>query len=127
MPIRYTKSGEPYIDPVRMKAQITFLEPMTGSDVSGTTVTYQVGAPPDIAWAEIISVRATDVIKAGQDVSQVFITANIRYRPASPRTAQMRFQDSRGNQYVIMAVEDLVPGKLKYQALTSKLIGQDAN
>jgi SPP1 family predicted phage head-tail adaptor len=123
MPIRFTRSGEPYLDPARMNAQITFLEPVTGADASGTTVTAQVGNPPDTAWAEVLPVRGTDVIKAGQDVSKTYVTATVNYRPDNPRSAQDKFQDSRGFVYVIQSVQDLVPGMLKYQVLTSELIG----
>lgn len=120
--IRYTKEGEPYIDPAEMKAQLTFLEPTSGLDGSGSTVTYLVGSPPDTTWAKVEPVRGIDVIKAGQDVSQVQILAGIRYR-APGRSSQMRFKDSRGLVYVIQAVEDVAPGKLKYQVLTCLLIG----
>lgn len=105
-----------------MNARITFLEPTSGMDASGAVTSYAPASPPDMAWAEIVPVRGTDVIKSGQDVSQAFIAATIRYRPASPRTAQMRFQDSRGLVYVIQSVEDVAPGRLKYQVLTSLLI-----
>lgn len=127
MPIRYTKDGEPYLDPSRMTAQITFLDPVAGTDASGATVSYAPGSPPDTAWAEIVPVRGADALKAGQDVSMVYITATINYRASNPRTAQMRFWDSRMNQYVIKAVEDVVPGMLKFQVLTSLLVGQDAD
>jgi head-tail adaptor len=119
--IRYTKDGEPYLDPSAMKALITFLEPTTTTGTSGSVTGYAPGSPPDTTWAEIVPVRGTDVIKAGQDVSQVRITATVRYR-APGRSAQDQFQDARGLVYVIQAVEDVVPGKLKYQVLTALLL-----
>lgn len=124
MPIRY-KDGEPFLDPAKMKARITFLEQVTGMDASGTKVTYAAGSPPDVTSAEIVPIRGTDLIKAGQEVSLAYVSATIRFRPPG-RSANTRFRDSRGRVYIIQAVDDVAPGALKYQVLTSLLISAAA-
>lgn len=122
MPIQRTKNGEPYHDPGKRQARITFLEQALVADASGQAETWVEGAPPDVTSAEITSVRGLDVIKNGQDVSQVQIIATIAYKPPG-RTATERFRDLRGNVYVIQAVRDLDPGSIKYQELVCLLIG----
>jgi head-tail adaptor len=125
MPIQYTADGEPWIDPAKLRVPITFLEETTTQDASGSAVAWLAGNPPDVTRAEIVPVRGLDVLKAGQDVSQVQIIATIRYA-APGRNAQNRFQDLRGNIYVIKAVEDVLPGRLVYQVLTCLLIGANS-
>lgn len=125
MPIKWTQSGEPWIDPARLRSRITFLRPSQATDASGASSSWAAASPPDVTNAELMPVRGTDVIKAGQDVTQVYLTATIRYAPPG-RTASMRFQDSKGVIYIIQAVEDLVPGRPVYQVLTCLLLGANA-
>lgn len=122
MPARWSKAGEPQLDPGRRRERITFLQPVTVEDASGTSTAWQPSSPADVTSAEIVQVRGVDVIKAGQDVTQVYCTATIRYAPPG-RRANARFQDSRGNVYVIQAVKDMEPGRLVYQELVCLLIG----
>ena len=122
MPIRYNEDGEPYIDPGKLSELVTFLAPVTGTDASGAAVTWAISDPPDTAYAELVSIRAEDVIKGGQDVSKVWVTITIRYvKPGRQATAQV--QDSSGNIYIIEAVENISPARKKYQKLTCLLIG----
>lgn len=123
MPIRRSKDGEPFQDPAKRRARITFLEQEIVADASGSSESWAVGVPPDITSAEIMTMSGIDVIKAGQDVAQVKIIATIRYKLPG-RTASMRFQDLRGNVYVIQAVRDIDPGRLVFQELTCLLISQ---
>lgn len=105
MPIKVDDSGTPYMDPGRLKHQITFLDQVIGSDVSGTSLTYAAADPPETAAAEIRPMRGTDKIKAGQEVSQVLIIVTIRYRATA--TANRRIQAPGGSVYVIQAVENI--------------------
>lgn len=123
MPIRYDKrTGEPFIDPARLNSPITFLAPIASGDISGATVTWAAGNPPDIAYAELRPIRAADVIKGGQDVSKVWYTAIVRY-VAPGRSPDARFQDGDGNVYVIEAAEPILPGRKVYQELICEFIG----
>lgn len=125
MPVKRTPSGEPYMDPGKMRARITFLEQSIVDDASGKSARYAAGSPPDVTRAEITSVSGTDVIKSGQDVAQVKIVATIRYKPPG-RKSTMRFQDRRGNVYVIQAVRDLDPGRIVFQELVCLQLGANA-
>jgi SPP1 family predicted phage head-tail adaptor len=95
----------PAINPGQFRHKITLLEQTSGSDESGVTVTYQPDNPPVTAWAKIEYLRADDVIKAGQDVSQVFLKVTMWYRPEF--ATNKRIQAPNGNQYVIQAVENV--------------------
>lgn len=122
MPIRW-RAGEPYLDPAALSARITWLEPQTVSGVSGSKVTYAPSDPPDRTWAEISAVRGRDAMSAGQDVSQVYLKVTIRPR-LNDHLENRRFQDARGRMYRVQAVEDIVPGRLRFQVLTCLLIAQ---
>lgn len=122
MPVKRTKSGEPWIDPAKLRTPITFLIQHVAPDRSGVAATWLPASPPDITRAEIVQVNGMDLIKSGQDVSQLPCVVTIRYT-APGRTASMRFQDPDGNVYVIQAVANLDPGRKKYQQLTSLLLG----
>lgn len=95
----------PEIDPGRFRHQITLLSPVTGSDSSGVSVTYAAASPPIVAWVEIEYVRGVDVIKAGQDASQVFLKVTGWWR--SQFTTNSRIQSPSGNVYIIQAVENV--------------------
>ena len=124
MPVKYDKDGEPYIDPAKLREPITFLASSQGTDVSGAVVTWAAAVPPDIAYSEIVPIRAADVIKGGQDVSSVWSLATIRY-VAPGRQATERFRDSSNNVYIIEAVENHLPGRKVYQELTCLLVGNN--
>lgn len=124
MPIKW-KNNEPWIDPAQLREPITFLVQSQRSGPAGTSVSWAPATPPDVAYAEIQPVRASDVIKGGQDVSSVWSVVTIRY--VSPgRQATQRFRDSAGNEYIVQAVENLTPGRKKYQQLTCLLLGNNA-
>lgn len=103
MPITY-KGGIPWIDPAKLRHRITFLEPQTTSGIAGGIITWQPGAPPECASAEILPIRGSDVIKAGQDVSQVWLTITMRYRRSVK--ADRRILGRHGNRYIIQAIEN---------------------
>lgn len=95
--------GWPKIDPGQMVHQITILQQQVGTDISGAIVTW---VPLVVAWAQIDPVRGTDVIKSGQDTTQLFLTVRIRWQ--SGILPNMRVQTLNGT-YVIQAVEN--PGE----------------
>lgn len=123
MPVKW-KNNEPWIDPAQLREPITFLFETTVNDVSGAAVTWAPASPPDMAYSEIMPVRAADVIRGGQDASKLWCVVTIRYVYPG-RQATEKFRDSYGNVYVIEAVENLTPGRKKYQQLTCELIGNN--
>lgn len=123
MPVKW-KNNEPWIDSAQFREPITFLVQSITSGVAGAAASWAPASPPDTAYAEIQPIRAADVIKGGQDVSKVWCVVTIRYRSPG-RQATERFQDTYGNVYVVEAVENLTPGRKKYQQLTCELIGNN--
>jgi SPP1 family predicted phage head-tail adaptor len=99
-------SDFPGIDPGQFRHQITLLEEVTATDSSGTSVSWQADPVPVVAWMKIEALRSTEVIKAGLDVSQVYLKLTGWYR--SQFTANKRIQSPGGNQYVIQAVENVL-------------------
>jgi len=107
MPVRIV-NGVPVLDPARLRHQVLFLEPTAGSDDSGSIVTWAPGNPPDIAWAEIVPTRGSDIIKAGQDISQVWLTITMRYNASKTRTPNTRLQTPSGSIFVVQAIENVL-------------------
>jgi len=107
MPVRIV-NGVPVMDAARLRHRVLFLEPTPGTDDSGSTVTWAAGNPPDIAWAEIVPTRGSDIIRAGQDVSQVWITVTLRYNPSKTRTPNTRLQAPSGSIFVVQAIENVL-------------------
>jgi head-tail adaptor len=120
--IKRTKDGEPYIDPARLRVPITFLQMFQPLDSSGVTTSWAPASPPDIAYSAVEPIRAADIIKAGLDVSKVWLNIYVRYRNPG-RQATEHVQDDSGNIYVIRAVENIDPGRKVYQILSCELIG----
>lgn len=116
------KNGLPWIDPALLRHRITFLDQKIVTDASGTGVVYQAGNPPERCWAELMPVRGIDLIKAGQDVSQVTVMATIRYRASA--TAQRRIRMKNGSVYVIQAIENVLEMGT-YQVMTCLGLGSN--
>ena len=95
----------PTCDPGDFRHLITLLEPTTGTDESGTTVSYEPGTPPITAFAKIDYLRGTEMIKAGQDVSQTYLKITAWYRPEFSATSRIR--TASGSHYRIQAVENV--------------------
>ena len=91
----------PSLDPGDMRHQITILAAARGSDASGSTVTM---VPFASAYAKIVVVRGTDVIRAGQVTTQLFLTISIWYQAGI--LADMQVQALNG-LYVIQSVENV--------------------
>jgi SPP1 family predicted phage head-tail adaptor len=95
----------PEIDPGRFRQRITLLERRQDQDASGAKTTYAPATPPVRAWAEIVFVRGTEVLKAGQDVSQVFLTLTTWYRKELVKGG--RFLAPDGSEFIIQALENV--------------------
>jgi SPP1 family predicted phage head-tail adaptor len=93
----------PQLDPGKMVHQITILQQTTATDVSGTSIAF---TPFVTTWAQIDPVRGIDVLKSGQDTTQLFLTVKIRWQAGI--MANMQVQTLNGT-YVIQAVEN--PGE----------------
>jgi site-specific DNA recombinase len=81
--------------------QIVILQQQRSSDASGSAVTM---VPFVSAYAKIVVVRGTDVIKAGQVTTQLFLTISIWYQAGI--LADMQVQAMNG-LYVIQSVENI--------------------
>jgi SPP1 family predicted phage head-tail adaptor len=97
-------SSWPKVDPGKMVHQITFLQQVKGTNISGTVMTW---APWLTTWASIDPVRGIDMLKAGQDVTQVYLTIKIRWQTGI--LPNMRIQSDMGETYIIQAIEN--PGE----------------
>jgi SPP1 family predicted phage head-tail adaptor len=93
-------------DPGSFRHLVTFLKQMPVSDASGTSVQWFPSSPPETAWAKIETLRATDVIKSGQTVSQVYLTVTMWYRAGVE--SKDRIFGPNGKQYVVQAVENVL-------------------
>jgi SPP1 family predicted phage head-tail adaptor len=98
-------SAWPTIDPGEFRHQITLLSPVAGTDSAGANVTYAADPVPVTAWAKIETIRGDEMIKAGQDVSQVFLKVTSWYRPDF--TVNARIQAPSGNVFVIQYIENV--------------------
>lgn len=93
----------PRFDPGKAVHQITLLTQVQTQDVAGTEVNW---VPVLSAYAEIEPVRGIDVLKSGQDTTQLFLTVKILWqRGVEPN---MRVQAKNGT-YIVQSVEN--PGE----------------
>lgn len=90
------------MDPRALIHRITFLDSVTAADVSGTSQGWAPGNPPEKCWAEIFTLRGTDSVKNGLDVSKLYATITIRYRGSVNSTR--RILDHLGNVFIIQNV-----------------------
>lgn len=93
----------PQIDPGKMVHQITILQPQTVQGIAGAETQW---VPFVQTWAEIVPVRGIDVVKSGQDTTQLFLTVRIRWQTGI--MSKMQVQSLNG-KYVIQAIEN--PGE----------------
>jgi head-tail adaptor len=110
----------PNIDPGTFRHEVTLLIPTLGSGKAGGIVTYAPGGIPVKAWASIDYTRGDEIIKSGQDVSQVYIKVIMWYRPEF--TANNRLQTSDGEQFIIQYVENVKKMNM-FQVLMCQGIG----
>lgn len=119
MPLKIV-DGEPWIDPGELRHRITFLEQVASQDLSGTVFAYEPAKKPECAYAAMEMLPGTDVIKSGQDISQVHMTVTIRYR--SGVATNRHFRTPNGSEFIIQAVENVLQRNL-YLRLTCLGLG----
>lgn len=110
----------PTINPGEFRHQINLLVQVVGSDESGTNVTYSPPSQAVNTWVKIDYVRGDELIKSGQDVTQVVIKCTGWYR--SEFTAQSRIQLPSGQQFIIQYIENVREQNM-YMVLTCIGIG----
>jgi SPP1 family predicted phage head-tail adaptor len=91
------------LDPGKMIHRVRILQQTTVTDISGTATAW---TPFVDTWAQIDPVRGTEVLKAGQDTAQLFLTVKIRWQTGI--LANMQLQSLNG-LYIIQTVEN--PGE----------------
>ena len=92
----------PTLDSGEMRHQITILRQVPSVDVSGGTVAM---APLVTCYAKIEPVRGLDVIKSGQETTQLFLVISIWWQAGI--LANMQVQALNG-LYLIQSVENLL-------------------
>ena len=92
----------PTLDSGEMRHQITILGQVPSSDISGSTATM---APLLTCYAKIEPVRGLDVIKSGQETTQLFLVISIWWQAGI--LANMQVQALNG-LYLIQSVENLL-------------------
>jgi len=92
----------PTLDSGEMRHQITILGQVPSSDVSGGTVAM---VPLVTCYAKIEPVRGIDVIKSGQETTQLFLTLSIWWQAGI--LANMQVQALNG-LYLIQSVENVL-------------------
>lgn len=110
---------DPFVPAGSLRYPITILDKSITTDVSGTTATY---VPILSTRANILPIRGTDMIRAGQNVTQTFITVIIRYRPGI--LAEMRVQAPHG-LYEIQSVVNIGERNRRLE-LTCLALGNNA-
>ena len=115
----------PDVDGIELRHQVIFLEPTTVTDESGVSTDWAAGNPPQTAYAKIETISAADVIKGGQDVSQVRINVTVRYRPDRNITAGMRLQLPDGSVLMIEGTPENLAGDNRYLVLTCLGVGDN--
>lgn len=93
-------SAWPMLDPGKMVHRISILQETTVDDVSGTAPDWTAFVD---TWAQIDPVRGIDVLRAGQDTTQLYLAVKIRWQVGI--LANMRVQTLNGT-YIIQAVEN---------------------
>jgi head-tail adaptor len=110
----------PAINPGEFKHQVSLLVPTIKTDASGGVSTYAPSVPPVQAWVKIQYIRGDEIVKAGQDVSQVYVKLTGWYR--SEFSAQTRVQLPSGIIVLVSYVENV--GEMNtYMILTCLGIG----
>jgi head-tail adaptor len=90
----------PVFDPGRMAHQVNIQKPTPGFDESGATIIWQTFLT---TYAAVEPIRGTDVVRAGQITTQLYITVTMLY--VAGINASFRVNCAKGN-FVIQSVEN---------------------
>jgi SPP1 family predicted phage head-tail adaptor len=101
-----------------LRHTITFLQRSISTDNTGNVEAW---SSYGTARAKVEPYRGTDLIRAGQDVTQTFITISTRYRADVDATMRI-LHDT--HTYVIQGIEDLLG---KHRVLRFTCLGIGAN
>jgi SPP1 family predicted phage head-tail adaptor len=96
-------SSWPMLDPGKMVHRVVIMQQTTVSDISGTAPAW---VPFVTTWAQVDPVRGTEVLKAGQDTAQLFLTVKIRWQAGIATNMQVQ---ALNGTYLIQTVEN--PGE----------------
>ena len=92
----------PTLDSGEMRHQITILGQVPATDISGGTVAM---APLVTCYAKIEPVRGLDVIKAGQETTQLYLTISIWWQAGILPNMQVQ---ALNGLYLIQSIENLL-------------------
>jgi head-tail adaptor len=92
----------PSLDPGELRHQITILGPVPATDVSGSTVAL---VPLVTCYAKIEVVKGLDVIRAGQETTQIYLIVSMWWQAGI--AANMQVQALNG-LYLIESVENVL-------------------
>jgi SPP1 family predicted phage head-tail adaptor len=95
----------PKIEPGDLRHQITFLAQVIGADASGANISWAAAVPPVTTRAAIREMSAEELIRGGQDVSQVLLEVTIRYQDGI--LANSRFTTEQGDTFIIKAIRNV--------------------
>lgn len=91
----------PMIDPGAMVHKVTIFENVIIEDPSGTSTEWRALLT---TWAQIDPVRGTEVLKAGSDTTQLYLTVKIYWQQNIKPTMRV---DSLNGSYLIQSIENL--------------------
>jgi len=91
------------VDPGAMVHVVWIYQSVTVEDASGTSTEWR---PLLKTWAQIEPVRGAEVIKSGQDTTQLYLTLKIYWQPNIKATMRV---DSLNGSYLIQSIEN--PGE----------------
>jgi len=92
----------PSLDPGELRHQITILAPVAATDVSGSTVAL---VPLVTCYAKIDVVKGLDVIRSGQETTQLYLIVSMWWQAGI--AANMQVQALNG-LYLIESVENVL-------------------
>ena len=90
------------LDPGSLRHRITILRPVPAVDIAGSTVSF---VPLLTCYAKIDPVRGLDIIKSGQQTTQLFLLISLWWQAGI--AANMRVQADNGT-YLIESVDNVL-------------------
>ena len=97
-------SAFPSLQPGDLRHWITFMVQTVTDGQSGKVISWVPSSQG--AWTKIEAVRGTDVIRSGQDVTQLFLTVSMWFQDGVK--ASMHILAPSGAEYVVNSVENVL-------------------
>lgn len=101
-----SSSAFPTLNPGDLRHWVIFLNQTITQGISGQNTTWQAATPPQGAWAKIEAVRGAEIIRSGQNVTVLYLTVSMWYRPNV--RASMHLQIPSGAELVINSIENVL-------------------